>query len=77
MTCDKAKVLLHALLDGELDAGHVRHVDVHIMGCPGCAADLRQFCEVRHALVRANLRFTAPAELRSRIGAAIPAPTVR
>jgi len=28
MTCDEARVLLHALLDGELDAGHAREVDV-------------------------------------------------
>ena len=25
MTCDEAKILLHALIDGELDAGHARH----------------------------------------------------
>ena len=27
MTCDEAEVLLHALLDGELDAGHAREVE--------------------------------------------------
>ena len=29
MTCDEAKVRLHALLDGELDASHAREVEVH------------------------------------------------
>ena len=38
MTCDEAEVLLHALIDGELDAGHAREVEDHIAGCPGCAA---------------------------------------
>ncbi|MGN6115505.1 MAG: zf-HC2 domain-containing protein, partial [Nitrobacter sp.] len=26
MTCDEADILLHALIDGELDAGHAREV---------------------------------------------------
>ncbi|MCJ9731852.1 anti-sigma factor, partial [Bradyrhizobium sp. PRIMUS42] len=32
MTCDEARILLHALLDGELDAGHAREVEAHIAG---------------------------------------------
>ena len=41
MTCDEAEILIHALLDGELDAGHAREVEAHIAGCPRCAAQLR------------------------------------
>ena len=37
MTCDEAEILIHALLDGELDAGHAREVEEHIAGCPRCA----------------------------------------
>ncbi|MEA3025005.1 MAG: hypothetical protein QOF91_290 [Alphaproteobacteria bacterium] len=77
MTCDDAKVLLHALLDGELDAGHAREVEAHIAGCPRCAAELRQYREMRQAMSGANLRLAAPAALRSRIEAAIPVPAVR
>jgi len=40
MTCDEAEILLHALIDGELDAGHAREVEDHIAGCPRCAAAL-------------------------------------
>ena len=40
MTCDEAEILLHALIDGELDAGHAREVEDHIAGCPRCAAQL-------------------------------------
>ena len=36
MTCDEVEVLLHALLDGELDAGHAREVEAHIEGCARC-----------------------------------------
>ena len=77
MSCDDAKLLLHALLDGELDAGHAREVEAHIAGCPRCAAELQQFREMRQAMSGANLHFAAPAALRSRIEAAIPMPAAR
>ena len=35
MTCDEARIMLHALLDGELDAGHAREVEAHIASSPG------------------------------------------
>jgi anti-sigma factor RsiW len=72
MTCDEAKVQLHALLDGELDAGRAGELEAHIAGCSGCAAELAQFREMRRAMSAANLSFTAPASLRSRIDAMIP-----
>jgi anti-sigma factor RsiW len=77
MTCDDAGVLLHALLDGELDAGHAREVEAHITGCPRCAALLRDYRAMRQAMFGANLSFVAPAALRSRIDAIIPAVRVR
>ena len=65
MTCDEAKVLLHALLDGELDAGHAREVEAHATGCPRCTAELRQLRDVRQVMSGPNLRFSAPPTLRS------------
>jgi anti-sigma factor RsiW len=38
MTCAETEILLHALLDGELDAGHARDVEAHLEGRPRCAA---------------------------------------
>ena len=35
MNCDEASVLMHALIDGELDAGHAREVEAHIVACAG------------------------------------------
>ena len=77
MTCDEAKVLLHGLLDGELDAGRAREVEAHVAGCPSCAAELAQFRELRRAMSGANLKFAAPPALRGRIDALIPAPPAR
>jgi anti-sigma factor RsiW len=72
MTCDEAELLLHALLDGELDAGHAREVEAHIAGCPRCAAQLRAYREMGKAVAGADLRYTAPPQLRRRIEAALP-----
>ena len=72
MTCDEAEILLHALIDGELDAGHARAVEDHIAGCPRCAAQLRAYRELSKAVAGADLRYAAPPELRRRIEASLP-----
>src|SRR5437764_199813 len=74
MKCEEAEVLLHALLDDELDAGHARDIETHVAGCKRCAAQLRDYRAMRGALAAADLRFTAPAGLRRRIDARLPAP---
>jgi anti-sigma factor RsiW len=77
MTCDEVSVLLHGLIDGELDTASARDVEAHVAGCQHCATELRQFREIRHGMAGADLRFAAPAALRSRIEAAIPVPVAR
>jgi anti-sigma factor RsiW len=72
MTCDEAKILLHALIDGELDAGHAREVEEHIAGCASCAAELAASREMSKAVADADLRYTAPSTLRRRIEASLP-----
>jgi anti-sigma factor RsiW len=76
MNCEEASVLLHALIDGELDAGHARDVETHITSCPGCAARLREFENLRKAMTTASLRYAAPMSLRARIEGKLPAPRV-
>jgi anti-sigma factor RsiW len=73
MNCDEAGILLHALIDGELDAGNAREVEAHIVACPNCAARLRDMQELRKAMGPAGLRYTAPASLRSSIEGKLPA----
>jgi anti-sigma factor RsiW len=74
MNCDEAKVLVHALIDGELDAGHARELEAHIAGCADCAAHLRDFQELRKAMTPGSLRYPAPASLRTRIEGKLPTP---
>ena len=50
MTCDEAEILLHALIDGELDAGHAREVEAHLATCAKCAAAARDYREIRKAM---------------------------
>jgi anti-sigma factor RsiW len=74
MTCDEAEILLHALIDGELDAGHAREVEAHIAGCPACAARLNAYRQMSKAIAGADLHYTAPPALRRRIEASLPQP---
>jgi anti-sigma factor RsiW len=72
MTCDEAEILLHALIDGELDAGHAREVEAHLATCAKCAAAARDYREMKKAVGQDGLRYTAPPELRRRIEASLP-----
>ena len=72
MTCDEARVLLHALIDGELDAGHARDVERHVAQCARCAAELASFRDLRQAMPGKALRHAAPASLRTSIERAMP-----
>ncbi len=72
MTCEEARALLHALIDGELDAGHAQQVEAHVAGCARCAAELRGYRQMHQALSSPGLRFEAPAALRRRIESVLP-----
>jgi anti-sigma factor RsiW len=74
MNCAECEVLLHALIDGELDAGHARDVEAHVNGCAGCAEKLKAFRAMHDAMAKADLKDKAPAHLRSRIEAMLPVP---
>ena len=73
MNCDESSILMHALIDGELDAGHARELETHITTCPGCAARLREVHELRRMMTPASLRYKAPASLRASIEGKLPA----
>ncbi|HTO61965.1 MAG TPA: anti-sigma factor [Bradyrhizobium sp.] len=74
MTCDEAEILLHALIDGELDAGHAREVEAHIATCAGCAAQFAAYRQMSQEIAQADLRYTAPPALRMKIEASLPKP---
>ena len=77
MTCAETEILLHALLDDELDAGNARDVEGHLADCPRCAAQLDAYRAMRHAMSAPQLRYAAPMSLRRRIEAALPSAPLR
>ena len=74
MNCADTEIMLHALIDGELDAGHARDVEAHVAACPACAEKLKAFRAMRQAMAQAPLKEAAPAHLRNRIEAALAVP---
>ena len=66
------KSCLHALLDGDLDAGHARDVEAHIAACLGRASQLREYRVLHHAMSAVDLGVAAPLSSRNRIEAALP-----
>jgi anti-sigma factor RsiW len=77
MNCAECEILLHPLIDGELDAFHARDVEAHAATCPGCAEKLKAFRAMRQTMAGADLKFAAPASLRNRIEAALPSPSAQ
>ncbi|MES2042785.1 MAG: anti-sigma factor [Pseudomonadota bacterium] len=71
--CPDRIMLLHALLDDELDAVNAAACEAHLRSCAGCTAELERLRAVRSTLEDPALHYTAPASLRATIDAAIPA----
>ena len=77
MNCAECEILLHPLIDGELDAFHARDVEAHVATCAGCTEKLKTFRAMREAMAGADLKLAAPASLRNRIEAALPSPSAQ
>ena len=77
MTCEDMHILVHALIDSELDAGHAREVEAHAKSCQHCAAQLRDYREMHAAMSAPGMRYQAPGSLCARIEAALPTTSVR
>lgn len=75
MNCHEATILVHALIDSELDAGHAREVEKHVAECGRCAVELEAYRALSQAVGSSNLRHAPPSSLRRRIDRAIPVPT--
>jgi len=71
--CPDRIMLLHALLDDELDAVNAAACEAHLRDCAGCAAEMDRLRTLRATLEDPALLYTAPASLRAGIDAAIPA----
>lgn len=68
MTCSKEKaVLLHAMLDGELDAVNAVQFEEHLETCADCAAEYKRQRTMQNALRSPDLVHRAPDALRNRL----------
>jgi anti-sigma factor RsiW len=72
MNCAATEITLHALLDGELDAGHASDVETHLAECAGCGETFAAFRAMRAAMAAADLKPKVPAVLRAWVEAAVP-----
>lgn len=77
MNCAQSEILLHALIDGELDAIHTRDLEAHVAACPDCAGKLVVLRAMREMMAASDLAGKAPSGLRGRIEAALPSPPSR
>jgi len=71
--CADKELLLHGLLDGELDAANTLSCEAHLQECAGCAAEFARLQALRSRLRTPGVAFEAPAALRARITAALGA----
>jgi anti-sigma factor RsiW len=69
MTCEEMSELLHALLDGELDAANAREMEAHVATCLRCESDLRAYRWMRRSMAVSSMSYQAPAGLRRRLPA--------
>ncbi len=72
MSCDDARILMHAHLDGELELGRDLEVQRHLADCVRCGAEFQSMRAMRSRLGESAFRFEAPPELLQQVRAAIP-----
>jgi anti-sigma factor RsiW len=73
MDCAAARALLHAAVDGELDAANALRVDQHLAGCVDCANEHAALLALRTAVRENATRHAAPDALRAALTATLGA----
>jgi anti-sigma factor RsiW len=68
----QAQALIHAALDGELDAVTQLRFDAHLAACPGCIAEYARLKALSTAIRTQATRHAAPPELRTAFRKALP-----
>ena len=74
---DDPMLLLHAALDGELDAAGMIEIEARLAADPALAAEYARLAALRDAIRTRLPRAAAPDALRARVIAMAQAPTVR
>ncbi|HXJ43822.1 MAG TPA: anti-sigma factor [Bryobacteraceae bacterium] len=71
MSCDDAKALLNAWMDGEIDSIRRVALGAHVKTCSSCAVDLEELENVRDT-IRGSIQYhRAPAGLRDQVRLAL------
>jgi anti-sigma factor RsiW len=65
--CPDRQLLIHGLIDNELDAANSLEIEAHLKRCSGCAEELRRLTALKAELARPELGYRAPAGLRDQI----------
>lgn len=71
VACAERLMLIHALVDGELDAANSVAIEAHLAGCTGCADEQRRLEALRAMLAEPALRVALPDRARAQIEAAL------
>ena len=66
-TCDHDPLMIQALVDGELDAGHALATEARIATCPACAQTHERLVQLRATLAKSALAVPAPERLKRRL----------
>ncbi len=76
IACPDRTMLLHGLLDGELDAANALACEEHLKACEACHAELLRQRRLREAIAAVGVAYRAPPGLRGRIEASLKQATV-
>jgi len=71
VTCEEARPLVHAYVDGELDLVRSLEVEAHLSSCVVCAREQTSLRALRTAFSNGALYHEAPAGLERRVRAAV------
>ncbi len=71
IACPDQTMLLHGLLDGELDAANALACEAHLKACEACHAELLRQQRLREAIAASGVAYRAPLSLRARIEASL------
>jgi anti-sigma factor RsiW len=70
VTCEEARPLVHAYVDGELGLEKSLELEAHLTGCTACAHDQANVRALHAAFSDGTLYWDAPAQLRRSVRAA-------
>jgi len=69
--CAERRLMLGALVDGELDAGHALELEAHLATCRACQDELASLRAVKSALASADVAYAPPEGFGERVLAAL------